>query len=185
MKNVFEQFDNNKNVKEIEKSEIFAALKTYNNPMMFKKTGKELKEHITNVLLPILIEENNTKLAAISTYLESVSVKPTHDVYCEISLGKEFPFKIYSWEESHYREKSVEGSIFKGFGDVECCDEAECCPNYCSTQEEANNRCLYNSWVEELRNIILDIRTANVLINNLEDEQEYWLNLEQVTSLKF
>lgn len=192
-KNVFEQFDS-KDVKEIEKAQIFGALKNYNNPMMFEKTGAELKEQIKNVILPILMEANTSKVQFITAFLEAAPTQPTENLYCKIDLGDEFPFKVYNWEQCHYREKGVEGQIFKGFGDIEP-DCEECCgdncdvtistPIYCASEDEAKSRQTYNSWVEDLRDIILDIRTANVLLNNLIDTQKYILTLDQVTALKF
>ena len=55
--NIFESYDNkelNINIKEINKSEIFGALKQYDNKIMFKKTGKEIKEQVEKVIIPFI-----------------------------------------------------------------------------------------------------------------------------------
>lgn len=193
-KNVFEQFDNHdENIKVIEKAEIFSTLKNYNNPVMFKKTGKEIKEHIKNVIIPYLVEKTDDTKSKIDTYLAGVSVLPTKPCYVKLEMTEdEFPYKLYSWEETNYVEKSVDsvGSIFKGFGDIDVTDadesvEVKINPYYPTSKEEAEGRCKYNCLVEDFRDLIMDMKTANVLIKNLENNQEYWLNLDQLTALKF
>ena len=105
-------------------------------------------------------------------------------------MEEEFPYKQYTWEEQHWCEKAF-GSIFKGFGEVDCC-EGECVeettapsPYYPQTKEEAQARAQYNTWVEDFRDLLYDIKTANVLVSNLKDKDEYWLTVDQLVALNF
>lgn len=189
-KNVFEQFDKNKIVvKEINKSEIFGALKSYNNPVMIKKTGKDIKEHIEKVLIPFISEKIVSLKENISSYLANAPYLPTAPTWCKINLGEEFPYKQYTWEETYYEKEKSIGNIFKGFGDVDvdCCEDCNeiISPVCCTSVEEANARTQYNIWVEDLRDAILDSRTAEVLIKNLDDKTEYYLTVDQVAALMF
>lgn len=191
--NIFESYDNkelNINIKEINKAEIFEALKQYDNKIMFNKKGKEIKEQVQNVILPFIIQKISDCKFKLNYFLQNTTLPPKQPVWCRLELTEdEFPYKLYSWEETNYQEKSV-NSLFKGFGDCDsdvACDTAEnCCVEPCAASLEiAESRKKYNCCVEELRDLICDFKTANVLINSLEDEQDYWLNLEQLTALKF
>lgn len=193
-KNPFEQFENNNQPKEIQKSEIFGALKNYNNPMMIKKTGKEIKAQINDIILPFLANKKDEIQTALSDFLSSAVVLPTNPCWMKIKMDEtEFPYKQYSWEEMNWSEKSF-GQIFKGFGDIEieedCCEEscenvAKVCPYYPQSKEEAEARQKYNNLVEDFRDVIMDIKTANVLLGSLKDEDEYYLTVEQLVGLKF
>lgn len=193
-KNPFEQFENSEQPKEIQKSEIFGALKNYNNPMMVKKTGKEIKAQINDIILPFLANKKKEIQTALSEFLSNAVVLPTNPCWMKIKMDEtEFPYKQYSWEEMNWSEKSF-GQIFKGFGDIEieegCYDEscenvAKISPYYPQSKEEAEARQKYNILVEDFRDVIMDIKTANVLVNSLKDEDEYYLTVEQLVGLKF
>lgn len=190
--NIFESYDNkelNINIKEINKSEIFGALKQYDNKIMFKKTGKEIKEQVEKVIIPFISNKMADIKVKLSYFLQNTNLIPKQPVWCRLELTEEeLPYKLYSWEETNYQEKSVD-SLFKGFGDCGCeCDDAAencCCEPYCASSEIAESRKKYNCLVEDLRDLILDLKTANVLMSSLEENQDYWLNLEQLTALKF
>lgn len=193
MKNPFEQFENKGEAqpKEIQKSEIFGALKNYNNPMSVKKTGKEIKDQINKVILPFLAEKKEKIQKELNEFLDTAVVKPTHPCWMKIEMDEtEFPYKQYAWEEMNFTEKAF-GQIFKGFGDVDVVEEcgesvaAPVSPYYPQSKEEAEARHKYNNLVEDFRDVIMDIKTANVLVNSLKDEDEYWLNVEQLVGLKF
>lgn len=196
MKNPFEKFEGvqetQKEPKEIQKSEIFGALKNSNNPIPIKKTGKEIKDQINNIILPFLAEKKEKIQKELNGFLDATIVKPTNPCWMRIQMDEtEFPYKLYAWEALDFSEKAF-GQIFKGFGDIEeeYCKEEGCeqkvlfpyCPQ---SKEEADARQKYNNLVEDFRDIIMDIKTANVLIHNLKDEDEYWLNIEQLIGLKF
>lgn len=192
-KNPFEQFENNEQPKEIQKSEIFGALKNYNNPMVIKKTGKEIKKQINDIILPFLVGKKEEIQKTLTDFLASAVVLPTHPCWMKIKMDEiEFPYKQYAWEEMNWSEKSF-GQVFKGFGDIEieedCCEEgcAEqmASPYYPQSKEEADARQKYNLLVEDFRDVIMDIKTANVLLNSLNDEDEYFLTVEQLVGLKF
>lgn len=194
-KNPFEQFENNEQPKEIQKSEIFGALKNYNNPMMIKKTGKEIKAQINDIILPFLANKKDEIQTALSEFLSNAVVLPTNPCWMKIKMDEtEFPYKQYTWEEMNWSEKSF-GQIFKGFGDIEieedCCEGESCenvakvYPYYPQSKEEAEARQKYNNLVEDFRDVIMDIKTANVLLGSLKDEDEYYLTVEQLVGLKF
>jgi len=193
MKNPFEEEFKEKNQpKEIQKAEIFGALKNYNTPMMVKKTGKEIKQQINDVILPYLATKQEEIQTKLTEFLSGVTVLPTHPCWTKIELSEsEFPYKQYSWEETNFVEnqKSV-GLVFKGFGDIEgdcpgCGEEIKVSPYYPQSKEEAEARRNYNIAVEDYRDLIMDIKTANVLLKSLKDEDDYYLNIEQLVGLKF
>ena len=194
MENPFEKFEAKQQgePKEIQKAEIFSALRNSNNPVHIKKTGKEIKEHISNNILPKLIEKKDTLAAKIADFLSNASVLPQQKPWMGkiIFMEEEFPYKQYTWEEQHWCEKAF-GLIFKGFGEVDCCEGDECVketassPYYPQTKEEAQARAQYNTWVEDFRDLLYDIKTANVLVANLKDEDEYWLTTDQLVALNF
>lgn len=194
MKNPFEEFEAKQRgePKEIQKAEIFSALRNFNNPVHIKKTGKEIKNHISNNILPKLIEKKDALASQIADFLSNASVLPQQKPWMGkiMFMEEEFPYKQYTWEEQHWCEKAF-GSIFKGFGEVDCC-EGECVeetaapsPYYPQTKEEAQARAQYNTWVEDFRDLLYDIKTANVLVSNLKDEDEYWLTADQLVALNF
>lgn len=194
MKNPFEKFEAKQGEpKEIQKAEIFSALRNFNNPVHIKKTGKEIKEHISNNILPKLIEKKDTLAVKITNFLSNASVLPQKKPWMGkiIFMEEEFPYKQYTWEEQNWCEKAF-GSIFKGFGEVDCCEDDGCVeetiapsPYYPQTKEEAQARAQYNIWVEDFRDLLYDIKTANVLVSNLKDEDEYWLTADQLVALNF
>lgn len=178
--------------KEIQKAEIFSALRNFGNPIHIKKTGKEIKDHISNNILPKLIEKKDALASQIADFLSNASILPQKKPWMGkiMFMEEEFPYKQYTWEEQHWCEKAF-GSIFKGFGEVDCC-EGECVeentapsPYYPQTKEEAQARAQYNTWVEDFRDLLYDIKTANVLVFNLKDEDEYWLTADQLVALNF
>ena len=194
MKNPFEEFEvkQQDEPKEIQKAEIFSALRNSSNPIYIKKTGKEIKNHISNNILPKLIEKKDALASHIADFLSNASVLPQQKPWMGkiMFMEEEFPYKQYTWEEQHWCEKAF-GSIFKGFGEVDCC-EGECVeettapsPYYPQTKEEAQARAQYNTWVEDFRDLLYDIKTANVLVANLKDEDEYWLTADQLVALNF
>lgn len=192
-KNPFEKFDTNTQVQEIQKSEIFNALKHGSNPIMVKKTGKEIKNQINNVILPLLIAKKDEVQKFLSDFLANAIVLPTRPCWSRIKLDEmEFPYKQYTWEEINWSEKSF-GQIFKGFGEIdECCtcsdsaeEEIPVSPYCPQSKEESEARRKYNNFVEDFRDIIMDIKTANVLVNSIEDKAEYHLDIEQLCCLKF
>lgn len=197
-KNPFEMYQNKKeervNVKEIQKSEIFNALRSSCNPMMVKKLGKDIKKQIEDVIIPLLSEKQEILINNITNFLNSTSVLPQQKPWMKLTLTEEeFPYKQYTYDELRWYDKSF-GGIFKGFGEIECdsnvCDDEEKItiqknPYYPQSKEEAEARSQYNTWVEDFRDILYDIKTANVLLASLEDNTEYYLNVDQLVALNF
>lgn len=197
--NPFENFEKKNQPKEIQKSEIFSCLRSMQNPVNVKKTGKEIKTQIQEVILPKLIERKDNLAKQISDFLAISSLLPSTEPYKGrlILTEEEFPYKTYNWDETRWVEKSV-NSLFKGFGEIEgeCCEDCDengdiieeqviVSPSYPQSKEEAKARSQYNNWVEEYRDLLYDIKTANALIFNLKDEDEYYLNSDQLVILNF
>ena len=195
-KNPFDEFKSNENQpKEIQKAEIFGVLKNGSNSMMIKKTGSEIKNQIKKSILPFLNTKKDEIQKLLADFILSATVLPTKPCWMRVEMDKtEFPYKQYTWEEINWSEKAF-GQVFKGFGEIEedccCCGDAienteapinPCCPQ---SKEESKARRMYNDSVEDFRDIIMDIKTANVLISNLKDKEEYYLSLEQLVCLNF
>lgn len=172
--NPFEQYGSLE-IKELKKG-IFNSLNYGENSVKFEKLGLELKDHILENLLPKINQEIAEIKIKLDTFLQSSIIQPIENNCKGILTEEEFPYKTFSWEQSHKPTK-----LYKSFGMVEeeCSD---CFPEEDSTiiYEE---RCQYNDLVWRLKDLMTDIKIANTLINNLEDNILYTLNLEQLTSL--
>lgn len=185
--------------KEIEKSVIYEALQN-ENTIPVKKTGKEIKEQLVSVVIPYVKEKLSSHKAKEEEILKQCLGVPTEEVYqYGIKLTKEeFPYNRFSWKEVTFKEPKEEviveeddccdcedsAVIYKEFGDIEENGEAEI-SEYAPTKEVADLRAKYNHIIEEIRDYIIDLKTAEVLKKNISDTQEYWLNAKQLMALKF
>lgn len=201
-KNPFEMFENkeikNDSIKEIDKGIIFDKLNTQAQP--FLKTGEQIIDQIKNIVVPNLKAIYDEKVAEVEKLIPQVGELPTKEYseVCGCSIIVAMPYKYYNYDETYLHQvhndmtnedestDSDDSSLFANFAEeigeeIEKKDK----PNYPETQEQASARSEYNKWVSRIYNILLDVKTCNILINNLDKSATYSLNLGQMAALCF
>jgi hypothetical protein len=194
-RNPFRKFEDNKkeDIKFIQKSDIYDAMREgYNGQLTINKTGAEIKDQISNVLMPKMTAAFEEKSAKLNDLLNKVGQAPTIPVrFYKVKL--DLPFKEYDWYEMNFKEVKDNVVLFDNFasgvkdseeGVVEEKEEIVEEFNIPKTIEEAKAR---KEYMEELRGLVeiaVDIKTAKVLLN-FNDTQIYALTVNQSLALGF
>ena len=194
-RNPFRKFEDNKkeDIKFIQKSDIYDAMREgYNGQLTINKTGAEIKDQISNVLMPKMTAAFEEKSAKLNDLLNKVGQAPTIPVrFYKVKL--DLPFKEYDWYEMNFKEVKDNVVLFDNFasgvkdseeGVVEEKEEIVEEFNTPKTIEEAKAR---KEYMEELRGLVeiaVDIKTAKVLLN-FNDTQVYALTVTQSLALGF
>lgn len=194
-RNPFRKFEDNKkeDIKFIQKSDIYDAMREgYNGQLTINKTGAEIKDQISNVLMPKMTAAFEEKSAKLNDLLNKVGQAPTIPVrFYKVKL--DLPFKEYDWYEMNFKEVKDNVVLFDNFasgvkdseeGVVEEKEEIVKEFNTPKTIEEAKAR---KEYMEELRGLVeiaVDIKTAKVLLN-FNDTQVYALTVDQSLALGF
>lgn len=168
----------------IEKSDIMNALSDYNTKLKFKKTGREIKEQLQNVVLPELNANLATAKQEADELLAECGTAPSHDVpeYWTGELHIEMPYKYYEWDETRVPENS-NANIIASFSPDSY--QKRCCKNAPASQDEAEARCKYNEQVRKVANISTDIKACEIVSKNLKDNESVELSVRQLVSFKF
>lgn len=170
---------------DIEKSDIMEAISCGNgNQTSFgiKKTGKEIKEQIKNVILPTKQAELATKKAEADKLLAECGNAPTKNARPWFTDGIKIDvgYKIYDWEECRFKCKD-DTCIYNNV-DWEG-EKLQCnCPE---TEGQCKARNDYNQVVEIICRILVDIKACEILNKNLTDEQNVILTPHQVLAFQF
>lgn len=207
-KNPFEAFDKKDEMStlEINKAAIYAAMRqnVAEGSLFIEKTGKEIKDQITNVILPIYIGMYDKITSKLNALLETTGLPPTQDVINYNNIALELPYKEYTWKEicapKSCEDKNglvaeccgdeccycKENTIFSNFGEVDIVEENEevVKDNLALNKEQADARQKYNDTLYLLKDVSLDIKTLGVLMQ-FDDKKKYKLNTEQAIALKF
>lgn len=194
-RNPFRKFEDNKkeDIKFIQKSDIYDAMREgYNGQLTINKTGAEIKDQISNVLMPKMTAAFEEKSAKLNDLLNKVGQAPTIPVrFYKVKL--DLPFKEYDWYEMNFKEVKDNVVLFDNFasgvkdseeGVVKEKEEIVEEFNTPKTIEEAKAR---KEYMEELRGLVeiaVDIKTAKVLLN-FNDTQVYALTVNQSLALGF
>lgn len=166
----------------VKKSDIAEALSGYGNAIKIKKKGKEIKEHLKDVLIP----ELNARLAELSgkadKLLESCGNAPTRQPDCWWTDGIKIDcgYKVYDWREMECCK--TDGRVM--YATLSAEDAAEKKGNIPENEEQAVARRDYNEAVRGICNVKVDLKTCEIM-QNLKDNEEYELNPRQVIALKF
>lgn len=167
---------------DIEKSDIMDAI-SYDSEFKFKKSGKEVKEQIKNVILPTKQAELEAKKNEANSLLAQCGEAPKHDVcrWWLNNLDMECGYKTYCWEECReMRDDCGEVAI-----SVDYRDNAEMKCNCAKDKDEAKARREYNECVEIICRIMVDIKACELLDNNLKDTDEFKMSVRQMAAFKF
>lgn len=165
---------------EVEKSDIMNAL-SYQGEIKVSKTGKEIKQQVDNVLLPVLNAKLAVKEEEATKKLADCGDVPTRDVdpWWTGDVKMDVGYKVYSWDETYYNEERANDSV-AGFIGREKKKEFNC-PE---SEEEADCRRCYNDIVRAICNIKADIKACEIL-KELKDGTTYDLTPRQVLALRF
>lgn len=163
---------------DIEKSQLFDSISDYNNSIKFEKTGKEVKDQITNIVLPAKLADLKIEEANANTLLEDCGDKPARNVeqYWLEGLDISVPYFIYDYDE--LREcpsdnESVSNSITPPT------------INYASNSDEITARRNYNDTVRQICSQIVDIVACNTILKNLKDNVKLSLTPRQMVAFQF
>lgn len=196
-KNPFEQFGT-ADVKEVNKGAIYNALnQNYDNGgNKISKTGAEIKKQILEVVLPNLKAYYDEKVAKIEDLLTKVGMAPTEEFCCYKGIKIDMPYKKYKWDELQMPKQDVlEKSVFVEFAQPDEADDVEAVeeekieeiviPNLPQSQAEKDAREQYNECVNDLYDLLLDVKTCDVIVNNMKSEDIWWLTVNQLLALCF
>lgn len=172
---------------DIEKSDIMNAFSN-TDMVMIKKTGKEIKEQITSVVNPMLQTEYTEAKTKADKLLESCGAGPVCNVspWWTNDIKIDVPYKVYDWEETYEpRVKACDNEY--GYPDASVQPVPEELPkkNYATTAEEAQARQKYNDAVRCVCEVLVDMKAAEIMLNNLQDGQTILLNPRQAATLHF
>lgn len=165
----------------VKKSDIAEALSGHNG-LKIKKKGKEIKEHLTNVLIPELNAKLAEKEALANRLLESCGDAPTREPDCWWTDGIKMDcgYKVYDWREMECCNN--DGRVM--YETLSASDAKEKRGNVPESEDQAVSRRDYNEAVRAICNIKVDLKTCEIM-QNLKDSEEYELNPRQVLALKF
>ena len=167
---------------EIEKSDILNAVDR-GDSIKISRTGKEIKERVKDVLMPKYNAELESAKVKVEDLLESCGTAPRKQVseWWTENLKLEVPFKIYDWEETYFENNSQKISYsLSPAQEVENKTKY----NYPESQDVAEARRKYNDAVRSYCEILVDVKTLEVLLN-VKDEQNFELTPRQVLTLGF
>ena len=172
-------------IKEINKSDIFDAMcePIFEGSLSVEKTGKQIKDQVLNIIVPKLKLNYEEIISKLNNLLTLTGKSPTMPIrYYKIKL--DLPYTQY-----HETTEEING-IFDTFANSDDIGTEESTPeiifekNPALTQEQAQARCSYNENLRILREIAVDIKTAQVLLQ-FEDSKVYKLNINQSIALGF
>lgn len=167
--------------KDVKKSDIAEAL-SYGD-IKIKKSGKEIKGQISNVIMPELTAKLAAKETEVANLLKECGNAPTEDVPCwwtnEIKM--DCGYKYYKGWETYY-EENRDQCLMPTFTAE---DEAAKKGNRPADRAQAEAREKYNHVVLAICRIKVDIKTCEVMLNNLTEGTNYELSARQAIVLRF
>lgn len=168
---------------DIEKSDIFEAV-SYSDDFKAKKSGKEIKEQISKILIPKKTAALEVAKAEADELLKTCGDAPTSNCCrwwlrdMDIDCG----YKVYSWEET--RQECCDKNCISNSLSYEH-QEDKPKVNYPKTEDEEVARCQYNNKVQAICEILVDIKTCNILLKNLKDDAEIKMTPRQIIVFGF
>ncbi len=167
---------------DIEKSDIMEAI-AYSGNIKVKKTGKEIKDQLTDVVIPARKAELEAKKIEAETALKDCGNAPTQEPEhwrCR-QYHIEVPFKFYRWDEM--RTKCCDQRVVDSLSYEHQDGQPGC--NYPKTKDEAIAREKYMEAVRGICEILVDLKACNLLVKNLKDNENIELTPQQVVAFQF
>lgn len=167
-----DDLEKGENGEELEKGIVEDALE-YSDKIIFKKTGKEIKEKLEAIKTQETVELSNVKDMLDKCLLEN-PMKPTRVPGLWGSReGLVIPYMIFNWNQTYCdSERSFDPSA-----------DANC--RACDTPEEALANSSYNDLVHKFIDLTADLRMIELYLNNIKDEEKFELSARQMLMLKF
>ena len=164
-----------------EKSDIAEALS--HGDIKIKKTGKEIKDQISNIIMPDLTAKLAAKEVEATDLLKECGNAPTHDVcgWWTDGIKMDCGYKVYEWNETYFEENRDQ----RFMPTFTAADEAEKKGNKPADKVQAEARQRYNDTVRAICNIKVDIKTCEVMTSNLAEGTTYELSARQAIVLRF
>ena len=164
-----------------EKSDIAEALRQ--GDIKIKKSGKEIKEQISNVIMPDLSAKLAAKEVEAANLLKECGNAPTHDAcgWWTDGIKIDCGYKVYEWNETYFEENRDQ----RFMPTFTAADEAEKMGNKPADKVQSEARQHYNDVVRAICNIKVDIKTCEVMTSNLADGTAYELSAKQAIALRF
>lgn len=164
-----------------EKSDIADALS--HGDIKIKKSGKEIKEQISNVIMPELTAKLAAKETEAANLLKECGNAPTEDVPCwwTSEIKMDCGYKYYKGWETYYDENRDQRLMPTFTAE----DEAAKKGNRPADRAQAEAREKYNDVVLAICRIKVDIKTCEVMLNNLTEGTNYELSARQAIVLRF
>lgn len=153
----------------IEKGVVTDSFDSYNNKLVFTKTGKEISEQITNILLPVL---------------EAQKVKLQDDL---TSISKDITLEPEAWvDEYSYRGFYAMLPKVTKYSYTQCESKWDSVSQkYGELSEEQTNCQKYNQIAYNLVSTMADIQYSTILSRNIDKTKKYELTANQVIALQF
>lgn len=163
----------------IEKSDIMNAI-SYGGNIKIKKTGKEIKNQLTTVVIPAKQSELSDKKKAADDLLEDCGDAPTKAVcpWWTDDLKIDVPYKVYDWNETDFR--SCEDDASPVCNSLNSASQNTVKENKPNTVDEAKARRDYNDAIRCVAGILVDIKACELLSKNLKDNESVELTPRQV-----
>lgn len=167
--------------KDVKKSDIASALSS--GDIKIKKSGKEIKEQISNVIMPELTAKLSAKETEATNLLKECGNAPTEEVPCwwTDDIKMDCGYKYYNWRETYYEENRDQRFMPTFTAE----DEAAKKGNKPVDRAQAEAREKYNDAVRAICHIKVDIKTCEVMTKNLTEGTNYELSARQAIVLRF
>lgn len=168
---------------DMEKSDIMEAI-AYSGNIKVKKTGKEIKEQLSKVVIPAKTAALEAKKAEATTYLKDCGDAPTQEPEnwrCR-QYHIEVPFKMYRWDEM--RTKCCDQRVVDSLS----YEHQEGCKPECNCPKTKDEACARENYMEAVRcvcEIMVDLKACDLLVKNLKDNENIELTPTQVVAFQF
>jgi hypothetical protein len=161
---------------EIEKGVMTDTL-LYDSKFTFKKTGKEIKEKLV-----IITAKLNAEVTALALKLDGMSEelphlptrKPSDYVFRGYAID-DCNYKMFEWNQCNFYDKVEQNGAGMS---VESIQPA-------STQEEATCCRMWNDTVEKYFDTLVEVKSCEVLLENIADKSSYELTPRQIITFDF
>ena len=172
---------------DVKKSDILNAISNYDNPIKMKKSGKEIKEQITSVILPtkrVALEEKKKLAEDLLSECGNAPKQCVPTWFTGDIKVNDIPFKYYEWGETYLPENN--NSIVGSLSVYDQVDKAQRIkPNIPESIEQAIARQKYNESVRAYCEILTDITACEILNKNLKDSDMIDLTTRQIMAFGF
>lgn len=168
----------------LQKSDVYDAIE-YSSNIKLTKTGKEIKDQLEKTVKPLHERMRDDYAKQATELLKVCGDAPTQE--CDDWTFRNFPelksvcmFKVYTWREIDYYQ---ENNATSAWGAMQV--KAPQIDNPATSKDVSDNREKYNQLVRKYIGELVDIKTCDMLINNLKDKESIQLTPKQIVAFGF